>query len=768
MKTSVLFFAFLVNLFTLLHAPHYLYSQYVVIDTDFGNDGTYTIQESLNGLEVQKDKKILFLTFDEGHYILKRLTEDGTPDQGFGTEGVVHLQAGYKRFHLQPDGKILLTSGHINKDDFPTGSPILIMRLKEDGSPDEDFDVGSFDFALPYEYDEKVYRWNEFKRLTFQPDGKILVSARSSTGMDSDNEEIFSEVLFRLNYDGSIDTGFGEAGSVHLPLDLLDDEIHYFYDLVDVKVLSNGKIVALGNYYNEASEGTHIFMLKFQENGDLDPGTNGGILLLQGRGHYESGFSLNLQSDDKIVVYANHRDEEDLLGFNTRQQLIRLYPDGQPDHSFADQGILSNLPFGHLLQFSNDDMLLIYEDEPWIDEDIMKIAADGKETAEFNASPLNRMDLFYFVLQDDQRLLVAGIDYVDSGGNTVEISEITRYILNLNPEEKSLVKHFTLINADSDDEVYQLEDGKIINLFEIDAKNINIRAFTSPEVTGSVKFVLTGARNYSHIENLEPYALFKNQGSDFFGWRPKSGSYQLTAIPYSEPNGKGEMGSPLTINFTIIDVEVARVQKFTLINAETDTEVSDLDFVHGLTIYLDEIGTSQLNIRAYTDPKITGSVAFELYRQTDRYYLEHQTIENIEPYAVFGNLGNDYFNWNAEPGVYHLKARAYSKKNAKGVAGVPEELWFTILPHPMEETGRMLGAYPNPGQNFVTISLDGFDVQKIDVAIFDMVGNQVTEIKGHQMVNNIATIDVSTLDKKNYIIKINTGKSIKTFRWYKK
>jgi hypothetical protein len=101
----------------------------------------------------------------------------------------------------------------------------------------------------------------------------------------------------------------------------------------------------------------------------------------------------------------------------------------------------------------------------------------------------------------------------------------------------------------------------VINLQEIGTNEINIRAYTDPEPTGSVRFVLSGAQNHNHIENNSYYALFANAGEDFFSWEPLFGNYFLTATPYTEARGQGEEGNPLTVSFSIIggqNDEIAR------------------------------------------------------------------------------------------------------------------------------------------------------------------------------------------------------------------
>jgi hypothetical protein len=69
---------------------------------------------------------------------------------------------------------------------------------------------------------------------------------------------------------------------------------------------------------------------------------------------------------------------------------------------------------------------------------------------------------------------------------------------------------------------------------------------------GSVQFALSGQQTRRHVENVVPYALFGDVKGDYNKWYPAPGSYTLTATPYTERDGKGAAGTPLTIRFTVV------------------------------------------------------------------------------------------------------------------------------------------------------------------------------------------------------------------------
>jgi hypothetical protein len=112
--------------------------------------------------------------------------------------------------------------------------------------------------------------------------------------------------------------------------------------------------------------------------------------------------------------------------------------------------------------------------------------------------------------------------------------EISFTILEPYEFESRIVK-VTLINAKTNEELYEITDGTIIDLQEIGTDEINFRAYTDPQIVGSVHFHLIGTSNFSNNEIVEPYALFGNKGDDYNGWQAIPGEYELLVIPHSKP-----------------------------------------------------------------------------------------------------------------------------------------------------------------------------------------------------------------------------------------
>lgn len=234
---------------------------------------------------------------------------------------------------------------------------------------------------------------------------------------------------------------------------------------------------------------------------------------------------------------------------------------------------------------------------------------------------------------------------------------------------------YKLVNADNDQDLFDLSPGMTIDMALLPTRNINIRAETDVATGGSVVFSLTGPQNQSLTENIEPYALFSDFQGDYFAWAPPLGSYTLVASPFDGPSGTGTSGAPLTMFFTIINT-VGSVTTYTLVNADTDLDIQPL--TSGMTLDLTTLPTRNLNIRADVSLPSISSVAFDLSGAQTRY-----SIESIAPYALFSDLNGNYDPWTPAAGTYTLVATPYSVANAGGPAGATLTVSFTVVDAPL-------------------------------------------------------------------------------------
>ncbi|WP_247237863.1 PKD domain-containing protein [Telluribacter sp. SYSU D00476] len=296
------------------------------------------------------------------------------------------------------------------------------------------------------------------------------------------------------------------------------------------------------------------------------------------------------------------------------------------------------------------------------------------------------------------------------------------------------VTSFTLINADTEQPIRDLVPNDVINLARLPTRNLNIRANTDPERVGSVRFVLSGRESRTQVETGFPYSLFGDEGGNYNAWTPAPGDYTLAGTPFPEGGGNGTAGTPLTVNFSVIDQPVApvpdenhKVTSFTLINADTEQPIRNL--VHNDVIDLSSLPTRNLSIRANTNPDRVGSVKFVLSGRESR-----TQVETGFPYSLYGDEGGNYNSWTPAVGDYTLAATPYTEGGSNGTAGVPLTISFRVVEQPVNNPPG------STGQQLVSFTLINADT---DQPLRDLVPNDV--------------LNLSTLPTRNLSIRANTN-----------
>jgi N-acetylneuraminic acid mutarotase len=114
------------------------------------------------------------------------------------------------------------------------------------------------------------------------------------------------------------------------------------------------------------------------------------------------------------------------------------------------------------------------------------------------------------------------------------------------------VDSLLLVNALTDQPITLMSNGLVIDCAQIGTTKLNILASTVPYPVGSLRFSLNEVENYK-TENGAPYTIGGNNGADYFDWTLPDGDYTLSATPWSDRNATGELGTPLSIAFTVVN-----------------------------------------------------------------------------------------------------------------------------------------------------------------------------------------------------------------------
>ncbi|WP_349617181.1 delta-60 repeat domain-containing protein [Azotobacter salinestris] len=311
---------------------------------------------------------------------------------------------------LQPDGQILLAgrSYSIASKSYDFG----VIRLNADGTLDTGFDGdGKAAFDIDRSFDEA-------RSLSVLPDGRILVTGYSVT---SSNNTDFS--LIRLNADGTLDTGFGDAGQVVVDIGGGGDQDSAY----DLAVQPDGKILLAGESHS------NFTVIRLNADGTLDSGfgTDGKVADLGG----SQSNGMTLQPDGRILLVGSAYNASSAnFDFN----VMRLNADGTLDTSFGTDGKVTFDGGGH--EYGNDlivqpDGKILAAGISFVDTSatstpsnnfrVIRLNADGTLDTGFSEDGEVIVDVarhhdfgFSMALQPDGRILVAGMSRVSGDPNS--------------------------------------------------------------------------------------------------------------------------------------------------------------------------------------------------------------------------------------------------------------------------------------------------------------------------------------------------------------
>lgn len=256
------------------------------VDTSFValTPGNYGPGGQYNCVRVQSDGKILTVGRTNTDDIIKRFNTDGSLDAGFSFTTYTNCN----EVAVQPDGKILFT--------YHTGSGINNYKMGR-MLPDGQIDPG---FAGPTNLPGVT-------NFTLQPDGKVLCFS----------DTVGNHTVFRLNADGSADTGFSFPVTQSFQS---ENTAHAL--LPDGKILMGVRLFPVfSNYF-----------VRRNEDGSADTTFDIG-----------SGFGLGIGYGPTVTEYISDIDVDQfgriLVGGAFRQF------DGQPENAFVrlrPEGLLNN------------------------------------------------------------------------------------------------------------------------------------------------------------------------------------------------------------------------------------------------------------------------------------------------------------------------------------------------------------------------------------------------------------------------------------------
>lgn len=511
-----------------------------------------------------------------------------------------------------------------------------------------------------------------YVRTAIQPDGKFLLL-----------REVFVQggtdfTISRFNTDGSIDAAFAVQ-----PINV--GAADYIYAIA---IQTDGKIVLAGTA--KSPNQSIVFVMRLNANGSVDNTfANNGTLITSFGGEEDIPSSIAIQPDHKILVAGRKFTSQPQNG---TMAILRLNADGSPDENFSGDG-LQTVAFdapGALISIDDVSKVLVQGDgkivlaggatKHFASNIVVDIALarltingaldndfsnDGKQTTDFNG---NQDQFGSAVIQPDGKMVVTGH---------------TKFMNEANRSNLILVRYNT--------------DGSLDNSFSGDGKQItdlggDFNAGNFVHILPDAKILVAASKlteiSTSDPENgdiVEDFVLvrYNSNGAldtDFFGTGVHATDFaehetnlgifaqdnQLLATEAT--NGTG--GAKVIVASFLLTGEAPR-PSLTLVNATANEDIQELK--EGDELNLANLPRAQFNIRANPLPG-AGSVVFELSgTQTGRY------VENILPYALFGDNTGDYTGKDLQPGTYTLTATPYSKNGGRGAKGTPFTVHFTVV-----------------------------------------------------------------------------------------
>ncbi|MBK7943218.1 MAG: hypothetical protein IPJ87_15310 [Flavobacteriales bacterium] len=362
-----------------------------VLDPMFGNAGQVLLNtpnenDLADDVALMPDGRFVIAgingPFGDSHTMAARFLSDGQPDPSFGVNGIattlVALDDMPRSVALRSDGRVLVAgrtnptngtnfgyvvqftadgsldttfgdSGKVVLDQFGGNSEVsdvlvdaqdralvcgrtklsglpynfgLVVRLEPDGTFDQQFFGGGVGLASPL--GGPAY----FLQLTLDVQQRILVVGGAADQNPNYNGQF---AMMRLLDDGTIDTSFASNG--FMTLDLTSNE----ESAQSVRAMLDGRILVGGAAGVPSFGSTSVIIMRFLDNGALDPSWGSGGVMTQYTGDASvAAHALCETADGSVVAVGFVRPFwNQFAGY-----ISKSTPDGTLDPTFGTGGIL--------------------------------------------------------------------------------------------------------------------------------------------------------------------------------------------------------------------------------------------------------------------------------------------------------------------------------------------------------------------------------------------------------------------------------------------
>ncbi|MEM8508392.1 MAG: ExeM/NucH family extracellular endonuclease [Bacteroidota bacterium] len=218
------------------------------------------------------------------------------------------------------------------------------------------------------------------------------------------------------------------------------------------------------------------------------------------------------------------------------------------------------------------------------------------------------------------------------------------------------------------------------------------------------------------------------------------GSFEIV-YTFTDPITGCENSAVQTI--TVGSTTQNTVTGFVLVNADTNEDIGPI--TDGASFVISTLATTNLNIRADATSDVE-SVFLEITGD-----LTNTRTENVDPYALFGDNGGNYFGRSFEVGAYTVSATPYTGNGLNGIMGTTQRVNFSIVLPPAAPQFNAMRLYPNPASESVNMEFE-LPTNLIAIQIFDSNGRLIQEVKVEAR-NGDYQMSVFDLPVGNYFVR---------------
>lgn len=259
---------------------------------------------------------VVYNPFGTGHVYIRRLNNNGSVDNSYGTGGKLSIQVAsstttIKGTYLKQD--TLFVCGSTNNG---SNTYAFMAKVNPNGTLDAGFGNGGI---------SSYSNFYTFNQLIPEPNSdKWLIAGMKGVSTAS---------ITRFHASGYMDGNFGNLGSTNVN----SSGTGVYYEIRDLKTDLNNNIVITGKYYT--TQGSNIFtqltVMRFTPSGLLDNSFDGdGIAVYNsGTNHHNEGVRIFVNSaNDYYVTGAVYK------GMDWDYSLLKIKNNGTPDPSFGSSG----------------------------------------------------------------------------------------------------------------------------------------------------------------------------------------------------------------------------------------------------------------------------------------------------------------------------------------------------------------------------------------------------------------------------------------------